>query len=128
MKMMQLPVRITSHSWFDHTVCAQVIVLEDRPEYFALLSETTAQAMQRSAFDTLVIINPRLTSVGDQGARFFEGCLSVPGYQVGQACKFNVLAHCAAVFLAADLNRLVSLGAACGCLCGQLHKGQPGEV
>jgi len=61
----------------------QVIVLEDRPEYVATLPEGTAEQLQRVPFEPLVIINPRLTALSAEGARFFEGCLSVPGYQVG---------------------------------------------
>jgi len=38
--------------------------------------------MQREPFELLVICNPTLKPVGQSGARFYEGCLSVPGYQV----------------------------------------------
>jgi len=56
-------------------------VLEDRPEYIA--ADATAADKQRLPFEPLAIVNPRLRPLSDDGARFFEGCLSVPGYQVG---------------------------------------------
>lgn len=58
-------------------------MLEDRQEYIALLQDGLAEQQQRQPFETLVIVNPRLSALTNQGARFFEGCLSVPGYQVG---------------------------------------------
>lgn len=65
------------------THCQQVIVLEDREEYIAALPNGVAEQQQRAPFEPLVIINPRLRVLSDAGARFWEGCLSVPGYQVG---------------------------------------------
>ncbi|PRW60731.1 peptide deformylase chloroplastic mitochondrial [Chlorella sorokiniana] len=57
----------------------RVIVLEDRPEYIA--ADAAAADKQRLPFEPLVIVNPSLRPLSDEGARFFEGCLSVPGYQ-----------------------------------------------
>ena len=59
----------------------QVIVMEDRPEYIALLPEGLAEQQQRAPFEPLVIVNPTLAPLGADGARYHEGCLSVPGYQ-----------------------------------------------
>lgn len=56
--------------------------MEDRPEYIARLGEQEAARMQRQPFGVVALVNPRLTPLGADGARFFEGCLSVPGYQV----------------------------------------------
>lgn len=56
-----------------------MIVLEDREEYVA--ADATAEDKQRLPFEALAIVNPRLRPLSDHGARFFEGCLSVPGYQ-----------------------------------------------
>ena len=58
-----------------------MIVLEDRAEYIA--GDAAAAEKQRLPFEPLVVVNPRLRPLSDAGARFFEGCLSVPGYQVG---------------------------------------------
>ena len=62
----------------------QVLVMEDRDEYIARLSDEDREKMQRAPFEVLALVNPRLTPLGAQGARFFEGCLSVPGYQVSR--------------------------------------------
>lgn len=57
-------------------------MLEDKPEYIRGLPPGRAGQMQREPFELLVICNPTLKPVGQSGARFYEGCLSVPGYQV----------------------------------------------
>lgn len=54
-------------------------MLEDRQEYIA--GDVAAPDKQRLPFEPLAIVNPRLRPLSDSGARFFEGCLSVPGYQ-----------------------------------------------
>ncbi|PSC68155.1 Peptide deformylase chloroplastic [Micractinium conductrix] len=59
----------------------QIIVLEDKPEYLAAVAPELAEQQQRMPFEALVVINPRLRTLSDAGARFYEGCLSVPGYQ-----------------------------------------------
>ncbi|GAB4816263.1 hypothetical protein N2152v2_003309 [Parachlorella kessleri] len=59
----------------------QVLVMEDREEYIARLSEEERVNMERAPFEVVALINPRLLPLGAEGARFFEGCLSVPGYQ-----------------------------------------------
>lgn len=61
---------------------AQIIVLEDRAEYMVSLPDGQAEQQQRVPFEPLVVVNPRIAPLSDAGARFFEGCLSVPGYQV----------------------------------------------
>ena len=55
--------------------------MEDRSEYISLLPEGVAEQQQRAPFEPLVIINPSLTPRSSDGARYNEGCLSVPGYQ-----------------------------------------------
>ena len=62
-------------------VSIQLAVIEDPEEYLAHLSEDQLDATQRSAVPFHVIINPKLTLLGDSKATFFEGCLSVEGYQ-----------------------------------------------
>ncbi|MFI2754307.1 peptide deformylase [Cellulomonas sp. P22] len=42
--------------------------------------EITA-ARERTSVDLRVLVNPRYTPVGDRTAAFYEGCLSVVGYQ-----------------------------------------------
>src|SRR6185295_3714923 len=62
-------------------VSLQLAVIEDPEEYLAHLSEDQLAATQRSPVPFHVIINPKLTLLGDNKATFFEGCLSVEGYQ-----------------------------------------------
>ena len=57
-------------------------MLEDKPAYIRGMPPGKAEQMQRKPFELLVLCNPRLKPVGQAGARFYEGCLSVPGYQV----------------------------------------------
>ena len=57
-------------------------MLEDKPEYIRSMPPGKAEQMQRQPFELLVLCNPQLKAVGQAGARFYEGCLSVPGYQV----------------------------------------------
>jgi len=59
----------------------KILVCEERPEYIAMQSKKTLEALQRRPFEVMVICNPRLTPVGRKGYRYWEGCLSVAGYQ-----------------------------------------------
>lgn len=59
----------------------QLAVIEDQPEYLAHHSADELAELQRSAVPFHVIINPQLSFVGNSTAEFFEGCLSVEGYQ-----------------------------------------------
>jgi peptide deformylase len=62
-------------------VSIQLAVIEDPEEYLEHLSEDQLAATQRSAEPFHVIINPKLTLLDHGKATFFEGCLSVEGYQ-----------------------------------------------
>lgn len=53
-------------------------VLED-PGAFDV---TVAQVREREPLPFRVLVNPAYTPVGDQRVSFYEGCLSVPGWQV----------------------------------------------
>ena len=59
----------------------QLAVVEDPEEYLDHFSDDQLSATQRSAVPFHVIINPKLTLLGKAKATFFEGCLSVEGYQ-----------------------------------------------
>jgi len=59
----------------------QLAVIEDRARYIKDVSEEELAKRQRLAIPFHVIINPKLTVVGNSSAVFFEGCLSVEGYQ-----------------------------------------------
>ena len=58
----------------------QVIVLEDAEDLMARLTPPERAARGRVPYPLQVLINPKLTLIGDERATFFEGCLSVKGY------------------------------------------------
>ena len=70
----------------------QLAVIEDRADYLSDLSAEQLAKYQRAAVPFHVIINPKLTVVGNSSAQFFEGCLSVSGFSavVDRALKVRV--------------------------------------
>ena len=72
----------------------QLAVIEDRASYINDLSADELAERQRSAIPFHVIINPKLTVVGNSSAEFFEGCLSVEGYQAVVDRALNVRVEC----------------------------------
>ena len=58
----------------------QLAVIEDRINYIADISDEQLAVRQRSPVDFHVIINPKLTIIGESTIEFFEGCLSVEGF------------------------------------------------
>ena len=58
----------------------RVIVLEDRADLIGRGTPAEAAERGRVPFGPRVFINPVLTPIGAERARFFEGCLSVDGY------------------------------------------------
>ncbi|HEY5402448.1 MAG TPA: peptide deformylase, partial [Pyrinomonadaceae bacterium] len=58
----------------------QLAVIEDRIDYTKDVSSEELAARQRSPVDFHVIINPKISIVGDATVDFFEGCLSVEGF------------------------------------------------
>ncbi|MCA1576709.1 MAG: peptide deformylase [Acidobacteria bacterium] len=70
----------------------QLAVIEDRADYISEISAEKLAELQRSTVPFHVIINPKLSFLGDSTAQFFEGCLSVEGYQavVERALKVRV--------------------------------------
>ena len=75
-------------------VSIQLAVIEDPEEYLAHLSPDQLEATQRWPVPFHVIINPKLTLLGDAKATFFEGCLSVEGYQAIVDRAVDVLVEC----------------------------------
>jgi peptide deformylase len=70
----------------------QLAVIEDRADYLSDLSAEQLAKYQRAAVPFHVVINPKLTVVGNSSAQFFEGCLSVAGFSavVDRALKVRV--------------------------------------
>lgn len=67
----------------------QIAVIED----FFDVAEGVARVRERTPLPFRVLINPRYTPVGRRTASFYEGCLSVPGYQavVTRAAEVRLL-------------------------------------
>ncbi len=60
-------------------ISLQLIVIEDREEYFSAMLPAIREERGRKAIAFHVIINPKLTVIDSEQAIFFEGCLSVGG-------------------------------------------------
>ncbi len=75
-------------------VSIQLAVIEDQPEYLAHHSAEELATLQRSAVPFHVIINPKLTLLDNGSAQFFEGCLSVEGYQAVVERALDVRVEC----------------------------------
>ena len=58
----------------------QLAVIEDSVDYLKDISRDKLAELKRSPVDFHVIINPKLTILGDTKVDFFEGCLSVAGF------------------------------------------------
>src|SRR6478735_8346178 len=58
----------------------RVLVLEDRADLMASLTDVEKQERERVPVPVRVFINPVLTPIGDEKVGFFEGCLSVAGW------------------------------------------------
>lgn len=56
----------------------QLIVIEDRPEYFSYLTTKQIAERERKPLPFHVIINPTLTFEEQDSTEFFEACLSIP--------------------------------------------------
>lgn len=72
----------------------QLAVIEDRTEYISDLPAEQLAERQRAAIPFHVIINPKLSFLDDSTAEFFEGCLSVAGYQAVVDRALNVRVEC----------------------------------
>jgi peptide deformylase len=72
----------------------QLAVIEDRADYLQNVSADQLKERQRLAIDFHVIINPNLSFVDDTSAEFFEGCLSVEGFQAIVQRSYRVHVEC----------------------------------
>lgn len=72
----------------------QLAVIEDRSEYITNLPAEQVAKRQREAIPFHVIINPKLTFLGDSSVEFFEGCLSVEGFSAVVDRARDVLVQC----------------------------------
>jgi peptide deformylase len=72
----------------------QLAVIEDRIDYTKDVSSEELAARQRSSVDFHVIINPKISIVGETTVDFFEGCLSVEGFVAIVSRAVNVRVEC----------------------------------
>ena len=72
----------------------QLAVIEDKAEYLADVPADQLARLQRSAVPFHAIINPKLSILDNSSAQFFEGCLSVEGYQAVVERALNVRVEC----------------------------------
>ena len=72
----------------------QLAVIEDKQEYLDGVSADHLARLQRSAVPFHVVINPKIFILEESSAQFFEGCLSVEGYQAVVNRALNVLVEC----------------------------------
>jgi peptide deformylase len=70
----------------------QLAVIEDRPEYIKDWTPEQMAERERQAVPFHVIINPRITLLGEEQVEYFEGCLSLPNLMalVPRAKKIRV--------------------------------------
>ncbi len=72
----------------------QLAVIEDRIDYIKDTSSEQLAERQRSPVDFHVIINPKISIVGESTVDFFEGCLSVAGFAAVVRRGANVRVEC----------------------------------
>ena len=72
----------------------QLAVIEDRVEYLQGLSPEKLAERERLSIPFHVIINPKLSFPDDSSVEFFEGCLSVEGFQAVVDRALNVRVEC----------------------------------
>ena len=72
----------------------QLAVIEDPIDYLKDLSPEQLAKQQRSPVDFHVIINPKLSILGDATLDYFEGCLSVAGFGAVVRRGVNVRVEC----------------------------------
>jgi peptide deformylase len=72
----------------------QLAVIEDRAEYQTGVAPELLAERERTPVPFHVIINPRLTFLGDERLEHFEGCLSVTGYMAAVPRARRVRVEC----------------------------------
>lgn len=58
----------------------QIFIVEDKAEYHEQVPKEVLKAQERKPVSLKVFVNPQLEVIGQDGALFFEGCLSIDGY------------------------------------------------
>ncbi|HEX4165263.1 MAG TPA: peptide deformylase [Bryobacteraceae bacterium] len=69
-------------------------VIEDKPEYTKDIPADVLAGRGRHPVPFHVIINPKITLLGEPDVSFFEGCLSLPGFTAVVARSLGVRVEC----------------------------------
>ncbi len=72
----------------------QLAVIEDREDLLKSVAAEDLAEKERRGVPFHVIINPKLTPVGDERVEFYEGCLSVAGFMGTVARARRVRVEC----------------------------------
>jgi peptide deformylase len=72
----------------------QLAVIEDREDLLKSANAEELAEKERRPVAFHVIINPKITPVGDEKSQFFEGCLSVAGFMAAVARTRSVRVEC----------------------------------
>src|SRR6185369_9787633 len=72
----------------------QLAIVEDLPEYSRNLTPEQMAERERTPVPFHVIINPKLTGLGEPDVEFFEGCLSLNGFTAMVARYRRVRVNC----------------------------------
>jgi len=72
----------------------QLAVIEDREDLLKAVSPDELADKERTGVAFHVIVNPRITPLGEEKIEFFEGCLSVSGFLAAVARSRRVRVEC----------------------------------
>ena len=72
----------------------QLAVIEDKPEYTEKAPREAVLERQRSPVPFHVIINPKIRPQPSADVKFYEGCLSLPGFMAMVPRKQKVIVDC----------------------------------
>lgn len=72
----------------------RIAVIEDKPEYTEKAPREALAQRQRSPVPFHVIVNPKIRPEPSADVKFYEGCLSLPGFLALVPRKQNVVVDC----------------------------------
>lgn len=72
----------------------QIAVIEDKPEYTAQASPEFLKVRKRMPVPFHVIVNPKISVLGEPHVEFFEGCLSLAGFTAVVPRAHDITVEC----------------------------------
>jgi len=72
----------------------RLAIIEDLPQYLSNVASEQIAERERAPVPFHVIVNPKLTGIGDRHVEFFEGCLSFAGFVAVVPRYHSVLVEC----------------------------------